>query len=185
MSLEAPINIHSEPDGLEGRQALLLLVTITKQSIDQSRVGVKCKLCDKPFAGTTERMAAHFANKTNFGVAKCTKPTPEATALGAKVLKDLETKRARVLLLFGECPVNIQQRVNNTENENENDSFLFSEVCTLQWQLQLCVCRVSQYHTYKRRHIYRCGEGSTLDNRQAHSHFRRQTRRAIYMYDVQ
>ena len=46
--------IASDPDGLEGRPALLWLVTITQQSSNQSKVGVKCNLCDKSFAGLTE-----------------------------------------------------------------------------------------------------------------------------------
>ena len=54
------ISVHSEPDGLEGRPAILQLVTITKQSVDQSKTQVQCKLCGKGMAGTTERMAAHF-----------------------------------------------------------------------------------------------------------------------------
>eukprot|EP00904_Undaria_pinnatifida_P001353 jgi/Undpi1/11218/HiC_scaffold_30.g13516.m1 len=70
MSEETPINLHSEPDGLQSRPALLQLVTITKQSVDQSKVQVKCNLCEKLMAGTTEPMAAHFAKRTNFGVAK-------------------------------------------------------------------------------------------------------------------
>ena len=45
-------------------------------------------------AGTTEPMAAHFAKRTNFGVAKCIKPTSEATVLGKKVLGEFEAKRA-------------------------------------------------------------------------------------------
>eukprot|EP00904_Undaria_pinnatifida_P006571 jgi/Undpi1/3043/HiC_scaffold_15.g06419.m1 len=94
MSEETPIILHSEPDGLQGRPALLQLVTITKQSVDQSKVQVKCNLCEKLMAGTTERMAAHFAKRTNFGVAKCTKPTSEATALGKKALREFEDKRA-------------------------------------------------------------------------------------------
>ena len=94
MSEETPINLHSEPDGLQGRPALLQLVTTTKQSDDQSKVQVKCNLCEKLMAGTTERMAAHFAKRTNFGVAKCTKPTSEAAALGKKVLGEFEAKRA-------------------------------------------------------------------------------------------
>ena len=46
--------IASDPDCLEGRPALLWLVTITQQSTNQSKVGVKCNLCDKSFAGLTE-----------------------------------------------------------------------------------------------------------------------------------
>ena len=34
--------IASDPDGLEGRPALLWLVTITQQSTNQSKVGVNC-----------------------------------------------------------------------------------------------------------------------------------------------
>ena len=94
MSEETPINLHSEPDGLQSRPALLQLVTITKQSVGQSKVQVKCNLCEKLMAGTTEPMAAHFAKRTNFGVAKCIKPTSEATALGKKVLGEFEAKRA-------------------------------------------------------------------------------------------
>lgn len=44
MSQQAPIDIQNEPDGLEGLPALRLLVTITKQSVDQSRAAVKCNL---------------------------------------------------------------------------------------------------------------------------------------------
>ena len=94
MSEETPLNLHSEPDGLQGRPALLQLATITKRSVDQSKAQVKCNLCAKLMAGTTERMAAHFAKRTNFGVAKCTKPTSEATALGKKVLGEFEAERA-------------------------------------------------------------------------------------------
>ncbi|CAM9448313.1 unnamed protein product [Ectocarpus sp. 4 AP-2014] len=55
---------------------------------------VQCKLCGKGMAGTTERMAAHFAKRTNFGVSKCTKPTTASIALGRKVLGDYESSRA-------------------------------------------------------------------------------------------
>ena len=84
--------IASDPDCLEGRPALLWLVTITQQSTNQSKVGVKCNLCDKSFAGLTERMAAHFAKKPGYHVSKCTKATPQATALGKKIL---QTNNAR------------------------------------------------------------------------------------------
>eukprot|EP00904_Undaria_pinnatifida_P013662 jgi/Undpi1/9426/HiC_scaffold_27.g11883.m1 len=94
MSEETPINLHSEPDGLQGRPALLQLVTITKKSVDQSKAQVKCNLCEKVMAGTTERMAAHFAKGSNFGVAKCTRSTSEATARGKKVLGEFEAKWA-------------------------------------------------------------------------------------------
>ena len=94
MSEETPINLHSEPDGLQGRPALLQLVTITKKWVDQSKAQVKCNLCEKVMAGTTERMAAHFAKGSNFGVAKCTRSTSEATARGKKVLGEFEAKWA-------------------------------------------------------------------------------------------
>ena len=84
--------IACDPDGLEGRPALLWLVTITQQSTNQSKVGVKCNLCDKSFAGLTEWMAAHFAKKPGYHVSKCTKATPQATALGKKIL---QTNNAR------------------------------------------------------------------------------------------
>jgi len=67
--------IASDPDGLEGRPALLWLVTITQQSTNQSKVGVKCNLCDKSFAGLTERMAAHFAKKPGYHVSKSKRTT--------------------------------------------------------------------------------------------------------------
>ena len=87
-------NIGSEPDGLEGRAALMLLVTTTQPSSKHSRGAVKCNLCDKSFACFTERMAAHFAKTKGYHVAKCDKVTPEASALGKKVLRDFEAKRA-------------------------------------------------------------------------------------------
>eukprot|EP00904_Undaria_pinnatifida_P011119 jgi/Undpi1/7137/HiC_scaffold_22.g09611.m1 len=98
MSAQHPINISStlatEPDGQEGREALKSLYTITQQSTLQGKVIVMCKLCEKKFAGLTERMAAHFAWKPNCHVAKCTKVTPEALATGKKVLQSFQVKRA-------------------------------------------------------------------------------------------
>lgn len=88
------ISISSEPDGLEGREALLRLVTITAPAINQSKVIVKCNLCGKSFAGLTERIAAHFAKESGRHVMKCTKATREATALGKKTLKEYDAKRS-------------------------------------------------------------------------------------------
>lgn len=54
---------------------------------------MKCKLCDNTSAGLTTRMTAHFAKKSGYHEAKCTKDTAGATALGKRYMSDLHGKR--------------------------------------------------------------------------------------------
>ena len=82
-----------EPDVIEGREGLLQLVTVVTAAASQGKMVVKCKLCDRQFAGVTQRMAAHFAKKTSYHVDQCTKATAESTALGKKYLSALDDKR--------------------------------------------------------------------------------------------
>ena len=70
---------HSRLSPRASRAAVpfLSLSTDETAATAQGKMQVKCKLCDKTVAGFTMRMAAHFAKKPNFNVAKCTKATPE------------------------------------------------------------------------------------------------------------
>lgn len=82
-----------EPEIVEGRRGLLLLVDITRDSRQQASMRVKCKLCAKEMAGVNERMAAHFSKTPGNSVAACTNATPESIATGKKFLKGRDEKR--------------------------------------------------------------------------------------------
>lgn len=110
---------------------ILLLVTITAQWTNQSEIGVKCKLCDKSFAGLTERMAAHFTKKPSYHITKkCTKATPEAVALGDKFLEDFEVKRATARKSKAEDSIIMPRQMfvrckdNDEGNEAADNTFL-------------------------------------------------------------
>ena len=69
------------PDEKGGREGLLAFVNITKEASSHSNTVIKCKTCAKKFAGTKERMAAHFALRKGLGVAVCRQPSAEATTI--------------------------------------------------------------------------------------------------------
>ena len=56
-SLSNPLTLESATGG---REALLAFVDVTKAGTSQGNTQVKCKLCDKSFAGFPERITAHF-----------------------------------------------------------------------------------------------------------------------------
>lgn len=88
-----PEPLHVTTEDVGGRAGLLMFVQITKPAPQQSVMKVRCKLCSHTMSATNERLAAHFSSTSGRSVAPCKQATPEAIALGIRVLEDLDARR--------------------------------------------------------------------------------------------